>query len=83
MRGLSRRFGAFAVEASTRCVIELLSFHRRDHENVVEALSRFEHLRPQVRAQAVGFELPIPVTAWLLLEAMHIPRQTWPLVLAP
>ena len=36
-----------------------------------------------MRGQAVGFELPIPVTCWLLLEAMHIPRRTWPLILTP
>ena len=82
-RGLSRRFGAFAVETSTRCIIDMLTFRRLSTENVDEALSRFETLRAQARAQAVGFELPLPVTCWLLLEAMHIPRRTWPLVLAP
>ena len=49
MRGLARRFGAFAFETSTRCIIELLQFKRRGHENVDEALSRFETLRAQVR----------------------------------
>ena len=83
VRGLARRFGAFAIETSTRCIIELLTFRRRQSENVDEALSRFETLRSQVRGQAVGFGLPIPVTCWLLLEAMHIPRPTWPLVLSP
>ena len=28
-------------------------------------------------------DLPVPVLAWLLLEALYIPRRTWPLVLAP
>ena len=83
MRGFARRFGAFAVETSTRCIIDLLTFRRRGHENVDEALSRFETARLHVRTQAVGFDLPIPVTAWLLLEAMGVPRQTWPLALAP
>ena len=56
VRGLARRFGAFAIETSTRCIIELLTFKRRQSENVDEALSRFETLRSQVRGQAVGFE---------------------------
>ena len=72
IRGLARRFGAFAIETSTRCIIERLTFKRRQSENVDEALSRFETLRSEVRGQAVGFELPIPVTCWLLLEAMHL-----------
>ena len=42
MRGLARRFGAFAIETSTRCIIELLTFRRKHLENVDEALSRFE-----------------------------------------
>ena len=83
MRGLAQRFRAFAVETSIRCIIDLLRLRRRGHENVDEALSRFETRRVQVRTQAVGFDLPIPVTSWLLLEAMGIPPQTWPLALAP
>ena len=66
MRGLPRRIGAFAIETRPRCIIELPQFKRRGHEHVDEALSRFETLRAQVRARAIGFELPIPVTCWLL-----------------
>ena len=42
VRGLARRFGQFAVETSTRCIIDMLSFRRRSNENIDEALSRFE-----------------------------------------
>ena len=76
VRGLTRRFGQFAVETSTRCIIDLLGFRRRQIENIDEALARFETLRAQVRAQATGLELPVPVLCWLLLEALHIPRRT-------
>ena len=62
VRGLARRFGQFAVETSTRCIIDMLSFRRLSSENIDEALSRFETLRQQTRMQAMGFELPIPVT---------------------
>ena len=82
-QGWTRRFGQFAVETSTSCIINMLTFRRLATENVDESLSRFETLRMQVRGQAAGFDLPVPVTSWLLLEAMHIPRRTWPLVLAP
>jgi len=80
--GLERRFGQFAVETSTRVIIDLLGFKRRQSESIDEALARFETVRGQVQAQAVGFDLPTPVLAWLLLESLYIPRRTWPLVLS-
>ena len=82
-RGLTRRFGQFAVDTSTRCIIDLLGFRRRQTENIDEAFARFEALRTQVLAHATGFEVPVPVLCWLLLESLHIPRRTWSLVLAP
>ena len=83
LRGLERRHGGFAVETSTRCIIELLQFKRRGSESIDEALSRFETCRQQTQTQAVGFDLPIPVVAWLLLEALRVPRASWPLVFTP
>ena len=77
LRGLERRHGGFAVETSTRCIIELLQFKRRGAESIDEALSRFETCRMQTQTQAVGFDLPIPVVAWLLLEALRVPRASW------
>ena len=59
--GLERRFGQFAVETSTWCIIDLLGFRRRATESIDEALARFETLRGQVQAQAAGFELLVPV----------------------
>ena len=83
LRGLERRHGGFAVETSTRCIIELLQFKRRGSESIDEALSRFETCRQQTQTQAAGFDLPIPVVSWLLLEALRVPRASWPLVLFP
>ena len=80
--GLERLRRQFAVEVSTPAIIQLLNF-RQGPESVDEALSRFETIRVQVRQQAPGFDLPVPVTAWLLLEAMAVPRRIWPLYLAP
>ena len=66
--GLERRFGAFAVETSTRVIIDLPGFARKQAESIDEALARFETLRGHVQAQAAGFDLPCPVLCWLLLE---------------
>ena len=80
VRGLERRHGLFAVETSTKAIIDLLRF-QRGSESVDEALSRFETIRVQVRQLAPGFDLPVPVTSWLLLEAMQAPRRLWHLYL--
>ena len=69
------------MDTSTRVIIDLLGFARRDAESIDEALARFETLRGHVQAQAAGFDLPTPVLSWLLLEKLHVPRRTWPLVL--
>ena len=37
LRGLERRHGGFAVETSTRCIIELLQFKRKGAESIDEA----------------------------------------------
>ena len=81
LRGLERGHGGFAVETSTRCIIELLQFRRRGAESIDDALSRFETCRMQTQTLAVRFDLPIPVVSWLLLEAPRVPRASWPLVL--
>ena len=44
VRGLERRFGAFAVVTSTRVIIDLLQFRRKGTESIGEALARFETL---------------------------------------
>ena len=83
LRGLARRHGQYAVEVSTSCIIELLSFRRRSSESIDKAMSQCETQRNRVRQSAPGFDLPVPVATWLLVEAVNVPRQMWPLVLAP
>ena len=55
--GPERRHGGFAVETSTRCIIELLQFKRRGAESIDEALSRFETCRMQAQMQAQEAQL--------------------------
>ena len=80
LSGLRRRFGSLGIETSVKAIIDLITF-KRGNENIDEALSRFETLRNQVQEAGEGFRLPIPVTAFLLLEALSIPRPVWPLIL--
>ena len=79
--GFERRFGAFSVETSTRVMIDMLQFRRKGTESIDEALALFKTFWGHVRAQAAGFDLPVPVLSWLLLEAIRVPRRTWPLAL--
>ena len=81
--GLRRRFGALGIETSVKAIIDIITFRRGGNENVDEALSRFETLRSQAQELGDGFQLPVQVTAFLLPEAMHIPRPAWPLISTP
>ena len=71
------------METSTRCIIELLQYKRRGAESIDEALPRFETCRMQTQTLAVGFDFPLLVVSWRLLEALLVPRASWPLDLTP
>ena len=69
IEGLTKRFGAQAVETSTMAIIEMLTFRRRDRDSIDEAIARFEITRTRVQGIAPEFQLPTQASAWLLLEA--------------
>ncbi len=79
IRGLEARFGQFGVEASTSAIIRLLTYARRSHERIDGALARYESIETQITNAAPGFDLPVPVGAWLLLQALRTPKGAWQL----
>ena len=81
INGLRRRFGPSDVSTSIVTIVELLTFRRKDHESIDDATTRFEALRARVGGLADNFDLPMPVLGWLFLEAMHVPKPVWPLLL--
>ena len=77
---LIRRYGQFDVETSIFSIIELLTYRRNHHELIDDALARFEAIRSRVEAEHVpNFAMPPAASVWLLLEALSIHRDSWPL----
>ncbi|CAK0852886.1 unnamed protein product, partial [Prorocentrum cordatum] len=79
--GLRRRFGPLDVQSSISTIVELLTFRRQERESVDDAITRFEALRARVAQLDDPFVLPTPVLALLFLEALHVPKAVYPLVL--
>ncbi|CAK0813698.1 unnamed protein product, partial [Prorocentrum cordatum] len=79
--GLRRRFGPLDVQSSISTIVELLTFRRQERESVDDAITRFEALRARVAQLDDPFVLPTPVLSLLFLEALHVPKAVYPLVL--
>ncbi|CAK0897272.1 unnamed protein product [Prorocentrum cordatum] len=79
--GLRRRFGPLDVQTSISTIVELITFRRQERESVDDAVTRIEALRARAGQLDDQFVLPTPVLALLFLEAMHVPKAVYPLVL--
>ncbi|CAK0831488.1 unnamed protein product [Prorocentrum cordatum] len=79
--GLRRRFGPLDVQSSISTIVELLTFRRQERESVDDAITRFEALRARVAQLDDPLVLPTPVLSLLFLEALHVPKAVYPLVL--
>ena len=64
-------------------IIELLTFKRLMHESIDDVIARFEAVRSRADNNVQQFNMPIAAIAWMLLEAMRIPRAVWPLLFQP
>ena len=79
--GLRRRFGPLDIQTSISTIVELLTFRRSERESIDDAVTRFEALRARVDGLDQPFVLPIPVLSLLFLEALHVPKAVYPLLL--
>ncbi|CAK0801133.1 unnamed protein product, partial [Prorocentrum cordatum] len=79
--GLRRRFGPLDVQSSISTIVELLTIRRQEWESVDDAITRFEALRARVAQLDDPLVLPTPVLSLLFLEALHVPKAVYPLVL--
>ena len=77
------RYNKFDSETSTHAIIMLLQFRRYPGEAWDDAFSRFDNCRTRVNQWSADFRLPMPVLTWLLLKSLQVPRNMWPLMLAP
>jgi len=83
VRALNNRFGALDQEVQIYNVSELMTFQRHAHESTDEMLSRFDIT--MFRATDAGNLAPFNpvIRSWLVLSHLKIPRQAWPMLLAP
>ncbi|CAK0838336.1 unnamed protein product [Prorocentrum cordatum] len=79
--GLRRRFGPLDVLTFISTIVELLNFRRQERESVDDAITRLEALRARVAQLDDPFAMPTPVLALPFLEAVHVPKAVYPLVL--
>lgn len=80
LRDLTRRFGGFPHETAQKAIVELLSFRQLEWESVDNALGRCETL--QATSEELGsFIMGFGTLAWMLLTAMGISRNAWPMIL--
>eukprot|EP00973_Karenia_brevis_P005945 809113-Karenia_brevis.AAC.1 len=80
MHQLEKRCGASDVETTIMGIIELLTLRRADHKSIDDALIRVEVLRTNAGENVANFNLPVAAAAWLLVEALGIPHNTWPIL---
>ena len=82
MRQLRRRFAPLDQEAQLYALSMFFSFHRQHHEDTDMVVSRFEIVRHRAM-QIGGLGLNEVALSWMLLQHMRIPKERWPLILAP
>ena len=79
---LKKRFMPLDQEQQIRVLNEFFMFRRDRSEDVDSLLTRFELMN--YRASTVsGLALNIVGKSWLILHHMGIPKEKWPLLLAP
>ena len=81
LNALNRRYGQAGVETAISATVELQSYRRLPNESIDDALGRFELLK--MRAEDNGFAMAVPGLAWQLLNALNVPKASWPMVLMP
>ena len=82
LRQLQRRFAPLAEEVQISCCNDLFKFQRWQGETIDEVISRFEMVMN--RCENVGqVMLNEVIKAWMLLHIAGIPKDKWPIILAP
>ena len=82
IRALSRRFAPLQQELEVHVISEILQFRRLPGEDTDAVISRFEIVRDRA-LNGANFDMSHVGFAFLLLCVLGIPKQQWPLLLAP
>ena len=83
LRALNTRYGALDQEIQIFNVSELMTFARRSGESTDQMITRFDIIMHRA-TQLGGVPAFDPVVrSWILLTHLKVPRNTWPMLLAP
>ena len=82
IRALNQRFGPMQQELEIHVISEILHFRRQPGEDTDAVISRFELIRDRA-LQGANFDMSWVGFAFLLLSILGIPKNQWPLLLAP
>ena len=82
IRALTRRYAPLAQEVEVHCIAEILQFRRAPGEDSDAVISRFELCRERA-LNGAGFDMSWVGFSFLLLCILGIPKNQWPLLLAP
>lgn len=79
---LTARFAPLPQEVQLEAITELFTWRRQQHDTYDETITRYELML--FRLQNIGnVQLQPPIKTWMLLSALHVPRERWATLLFP
>ena len=82
LRRLSERYGELEIETNIRALIELMTFQQGPHEDVDQALTRFDI--PYSRATThAAVQMSPALLAYILLSVLRVSLRRWPVLFMP
>ena len=82
IRELSNRYAPLEQETQIHCISELFSFKRHQGKNTDDLISRYVIIHARAQVQLNNQPLPPAVQSWMILTALHFPRERWTVLLA-
>lgn len=83
LRELSNRYAPLEQETQIHAISELFAFKRMQGENTDDLISRYVIVHARAQVQLNNAPLPPAVQSWMILTALHFPREKWTVLLAP
>ena len=82
MDALRLRYGQLPQEVQLNAISDLMGFTRLSGEDTDMMMSRFEVALHRADQQG-GVQFNPPIKAWMILSHLRMPRDRWPVLLAP
>jgi len=82
LRRLSERYGELEIETNVRAPIELMTCQQGPHEDVDQALTRFDILYSRATTHA-AVQMSPAFLAYILLSVRRVSPSRWPVLFMP